>query len=64
MLEEIDATEHSTTLEHVVLRSTMGLAVAEAATAHRMYMEQQLLLPIEVDIDWESLARAMGARPL
>ena len=60
LLQEIDATMHSTTLEHVVLRSTMGLAVARAAEAQRLYMEQKPLVPLESDIDWEALARAMG----
>lgn len=60
LLEEIDATSYSSTLEHVVLRSTMGLAVAQAAQAQRLYMEQQPLLPFEGDVDWEALARAMG----
>jgi len=60
LLEEIDATSHSSTLEHVVLRSTMGLAVARASEAQRLYMDQNPVLPMEVEIDWEALARAMG----
>lgn len=62
LLEEIDATSSSKTLEHVVLRSTMGLAVARAAETHRLYMQQQQqpVVPLEVDVDWEALARAMG----
>ena len=60
LLEEIDATSSSKTLEHVVLRSTMGLAVARAAEAHRLYMKMQPVVPLEPDVDWEALARAMG----
>ena len=60
LLEEIDATSSSKTLEHVVLRSTMGLDVARAAEAHRLYMKQEPVVPTETDVDWEALARAMG----
>jgi hypothetical protein len=60
LLEEIDATSHSTTLEHVVLRSTMGLAVSRAAEANRLYLQQNPSVPFEGEIDWEALARAMG----
>ena len=60
LLEEIDATKHSTTLEHVVLRSTMGLAVSEAARAHDLYLQQQPAIPMEPGVDWRALANAMG----
>jgi len=60
LLEEIDATKHSTTLEHVVLRSTMGLDVSEAARAHDLYLKQQPAIPMESDVDWKALANAMG----
>jgi len=60
LLQEIDATSHSTTLEHVVLRSTMGLAVAKAAEAQRLEFEQKTVIPLKSDINWEALARAMG----
>jgi len=67
LLEEIDAASHSSTLEHVVLRSSMGLAV----DAHRLYQSQNnkkpplTILPFfdddcEVKIDWAALAKAMG----
>ena len=63
LLEEINAASDSSTLQHVVLRSTMGLEVSLAAAAHRRYMdtvEPAGAAPLEGAIDWEKLARAMG----
>jgi len=62
LLEEINAASYSSTLQHVVLRSTMGLEVSLAAAAHRRYMDtvEPAGAPLEGAIDWEKLARAMG----
>jgi len=59
LLEEIDAASYSSSLEHVVLRSTMGLAVSEAAAVYRMY-SKQTPVPVESILDWEALTTAMG----
>jgi len=63
LLEEIDAASSSSTLEHVILRSTMGLAVSKAAAVYRMYVKQSSGvggIPVESVLDWDALATAMG----
>jgi len=63
LLEEIDAASYSSSLEHVILRSTMGLAVSKAAAVYRMYVKQNSAvggIPVDSVLDWDALATAMG----
>merc|ERR1712238_53615 len=59
----IDAASYSSSLEHVILRSTMGLAVSKAAAVYRMYVKQSSGvggIPVESVLDWDALTTAMG----
>merc|ERR1712238_607343 len=59
----IDAASYSSSLEHVILRSTTGLAVSKAAAVYRMYVKQSSGvggIPVESVLDWDALATTMG----